>query len=571
MSLVPRSRTKVWPTAARIWTHAAKTTFRNLSELLTTANHLLTGIPRGNVNAMSDVCVSIDDLTNDPACEADQPARLKGPDVEKGPAAAAEEFARSIVRVEANFLRLPLFSLDNKHMRTMDGIRCEGTFNRAGKSFAFTYAVTRNAATYYPGPLARSAHYAFLSLATERGFPIQNPIIFSWRELCAIMGVQPSGQIVAALREAITATKGLMIESHAALFSKAEGAPITNEDRRRVLGLYDEVEFYGVTRSDGTKADTNAVWLSHWYLENLNALYSAPIDYLLWRSLNERSPISSRLYEFLFFKFYGGHDLLRFNYPTLVKFIPARTERYFSHAKKQLQPAFDLLCATGVLRKVDWVESRGGLPQILLHRGQLLNSADRTAPADDFKEEDFVLDRIEDVRLPEWQVVESFHAAWGHADFRPSRAELDLARDLIARYGLSEVQALVPRLVKRLKIRWTGAKTFNAVVRYLPEVQRELESERSRAKREQMEEQQRQVSHEAAIRQAQDRAVVKALWDGLPSSEQEEIRTAALKHQPHSIVKFPRLAEAACLAELARRRGFPTGSQSNDAAIALMS
>src|SRR5450755_3082419 len=86
--------------------------------------------------------------------------------------AAADSLAQQVVRVEANFLRLPLFTLDNKHMRTMDGLRCEGTFRRAGKSYAFTYTVTRNTATYYPGPLARSAHFALLSIATDQGFPI---------------------------------------------------------------------------------------------------------------------------------------------------------------------------------------------------------------------------------------------------------------------------------------------------------------------------------------------------------------------------------------------------------------
>src|SRR5207244_12870142 len=106
-----------------------------------------------------------------------------------------------------------------------------------------------------------------------------------------------------------------------------------------------------------------------------NSLYSGPLDYDLWRSLNEKSLIASRLYEFLFFKFYGANDLLRFNYPTLVKFIPARTERYLSDARKQLDPAFAHLTEAGLLSKTQWIESKKGLPQILLHRGPLLTSA----------------------------------------------------------------------------------------------------------------------------------------------------------------------------------------------------
>ena len=201
-----------------------------------------------------------------------------------------------------------------------------------------------------------------------------------------------------------------MIESRAALFSKAENAPITTDDHTKIIGLYDEVEFHGAGRADGTTADINAVWFSHWYLENLNALYSAPIDHALWRSLNEKSLIASRLYEFLFFKFYGGRELLRFNYPTLVKFIPVRTERYLSQAKKQLQPAFDLLIDAGILAQVQWIESRGGLPQLLLHRGPLLANTDAAGTdAVEIGEEDFTLDRVEDVQSPESQLVSAFH------------------------------------------------------------------------------------------------------------------------------------------------------------------
>src|SRR5258708_7257740 len=133
--------------------------------------------------------------------QPDSPAGVE--EARPGPGAlrAAAEVAQQVVRVEANFLRLPLFTLDNKRMRTLDGLRCEGTFRRGEKSYAFSYVVTRNAATYYPGPLARSAHFALLSLATDRGLPLVNPIVFTWHQLCARMGVQVSGQIVQGLRQ----------------------------------------------------------------------------------------------------------------------------------------------------------------------------------------------------------------------------------------------------------------------------------------------------------------------------------------------------------------------------------
>ncbi len=323
-------------------------------------------------------------------------------------ASIADEVGQQVVRVEANFLRLPLFTLDNKHMRTMDGLHCEGTFRRSGKSFAFTYTVTRNTATYYPGPLARSVHFALLSIATDRGLPVQNPVTFTWRELCARIGIQ----------------------------------------------------------------------------------------------------------------------------------------------------TFALLTDAGVLAKVQWIESKGGLPQILLHRGPLLTAA----PAADTEtieigEDDFTLDRIEDIHTPEWQLVSAFHEAWGNESFRPSKAELDLARELLAKHGQTTMQELLPRLVKRLKIKWSDAKSFVAITRYLPEVLQELNREKHRLERERREQQQQDVSRRNAVKQAQDQAVLKTLWQSLSQAEQEEIRGKVLKGQPVSLQKRPAIVERFCLAELARRKG----------------
>src|SRR5882724_3649640 len=120
------------------------------------------------VASMNRVCFFQDGFADDPTIDANQFVSDENViDSEVDLSAAADSLAQHVVRVEANFLRLPLFTLDNKHMRTMDGLRCEGTFRRGGKSFTFSYSVTRNTATYYPGPLARAAHFSLLSIATD--------------------------------------------------------------------------------------------------------------------------------------------------------------------------------------------------------------------------------------------------------------------------------------------------------------------------------------------------------------------------------------------------------------------
>lgn len=473
------------------------------------------------------------------------------------PSETIESPEQKIVRVEANFLRLPLFALDNKHMRTMDGIRCEGTFRRVAQEYAFSYAVTRNARTLYPGPLARSAHFAILSLATDRGFPVTNPIIFSWRELCARMGIQASGQIVAKLREALTATKGLMIESHSALFSKVEDRPISSEDRAQIIGLYDELEFYGAKRSDGSTVDVNAVWLSRWYLDNLNALYCGPLNYTLWRSLNDRSPIASRLYEFLSYKFCGTQNLLRFNYPTLVRFIPARTERYLSDAKKQLEPALALLIEAGVLQAVQWSSSKGGDPQLLLHRGPLLVDM-RTGPSSyDVTEEDFVLSQVENIQLPEWEIVATFHRLGGHENFRPSKGELETARTFLARFGQDQLKRMLPAVTKRMQMKFPDAKTFGGASRYIEEIAEEFRRKEASEKRMQQLNDTHKGQMNDAAEAARLQAVLRTTWNNLSDQEREAIRSEVIANQPRGLTSFPTILERLCLLELSKRSTSP--------------
>src|SRR4051794_7541737 len=64
------------------------------------------------------------------------------------------------IRAEANLLNLPLFALQTKGLRSLDGIECRGKVTRGETTYDFTLRASRNTATLYPGPLARKAHLA---------------------------------------------------------------------------------------------------------------------------------------------------------------------------------------------------------------------------------------------------------------------------------------------------------------------------------------------------------------------------------------------------------------------------
>src|SRR2546430_2647076 len=81
------------------------------------------------------------------------------------------------------------------------------------------------------------------------------------------------------------------------LFARRSGVPLPSVERG--YHLYEDYAFVNDPAGEGRATDANAVWLADWYLGNLNALFSAPLDYGLWQRLDGRSPIASRLYEYL--------------------------------------------------------------------------------------------------------------------------------------------------------------------------------------------------------------------------------------------------------------------------------
>lgn len=479
-------------------------------------------------------------------------------DLQESPG-AAPPLIPQIVKTEANLLRLPLFALHTKRLKTLDGIECRGRIVRDGQTHQFVFRATRNTATMYPGPLARSAHLAFLSVATESGVPIQNPITWKWRDLCRRMGVVYGGQMVTHLKQSITATAALLIHSEHALYSKPTASPIqTSQD---ALHLYDRVLFCGSQLPDGTRAEANCLWLSDWYLQNLNALFTAPLDYGLWRSLDEHSSIASRLYEFLLLNFYSTVPSLRINYETLAQFLPVKPERYLSDAKKQMEPALELLVNAGVIASAEWRPGKNALALLVLHRGRLLplsTSRDRSAMPFAATEagDEIRMKELRSLRPPGWHIVTQFYKLWSGADdYRPTAKELEQASNIIEKYGSTRAAALIPLGIERLKRDWPGAKTFSALARYLPDVARDQEKRdrRRTLEKEQAAAEQADEERRIAARHALEERW-RPTWESLNTEEQEEIRSAVLARSRFA-AKTPSLLDRLCLLELARQGG----------------
>ena len=465
-----------------------------------------------------------------------------------------------LIRAEANLLRFPFFALTSKGLKNLDGIECSGRVSRNGQTHQFRLKATRNTATHYPGPLARSAHIAFLSILTDSGIPTQQPLQWSWRDLCRHMRITYSGRTVAQLKAAIQATAGIVLWSESALYSKAQGKILQTQEES--LHLYDRVVFVGSTLPDGRRADTNYLWLSEWYRDNLNTLFTAPLDYSLWLYLDERSPIASRLYEFLLLNFHSPAPVLRINYETLTQFLPIHTEKYFSTAQRQLQTALTLLCEQGILGGCTWSASQPGIAQLTFSRGSRTHGPTRLAgistPEATHLPDEILVRQITTHHPPEWQLVCDFYKLWiGNGHPKPGGKELTLARELLELHGRSKLLTLLPLTIKRLRTDWPEAKTFSAFAKYLPEVSADYDRRQRVAEQQKQAILAEQVDHDRLQADRKWKAEtlerLRPTWESLSDEQRLDIEEAVRQRWPH-IARIPAMFQRYCIQELANRQ-----------------
>lgn len=463
---------------------------------------------------------------------------------------------RVIVQAETNLLRFPFFALHTKGLRDVDYKEVRGTRVENGKTHEFVFRVSRNTDHFYPGPLSRKVHFALLSLLRKQGFPFRNSISFTWRHILREMQVTYGGSTsIQRLKDALLSTLGAMIKSSYAL--KCGESRETLPSRERGYALYTECSFTNDILPDGTVADRNYVTLADWYLANLNSLYAAPIDYPLWNRLNDRSPLASRLYEFLLFNFSTGIDTFTINYAKLCQFLPAKVEQYASLAKKQLNPAFGLLADVEIIGGMEWTLGRGKELQIQVTRGGgLTGVSGPTRPANILEPDLFetVTTTVgANAVSPAERLVQQFHAAWSGKDVKQvSGGELDAAKDCLETYGLDRALQLLPTLVQRMKQQFPDAKTFGATRSYFQEVHEE------QLKRQRIAEKVKDAvlaeTTAADERHARD-AELEAVWQTLDSAEQQAIQdTVHTQNSRLKLEKFAGLLHGLCLLELDRRR-----------------
>ncbi len=256
---------------------------------------------------------------------------------------------QEFIRSEVNLLNLPFFALWDKDVRKRSETNYKAVVQRAGERLEISWTVAAHQRFGYPGPFDRKVHRAVEQIISDMRPPIANPIpLGSLYRLAKLLGLDDSGKTYRQIKAAFEKLVATTVVSKGALYHKQDKSWID-----RTFHLYDEAIFVGQALKGGGVADTNYLYLSDWYLGNINTRYVKPLDYTYYRSL--RSPIATRLYELLGVKFYGMKaPYIWYKYSTLCQLLPAARQHYASNAKQNVTSAHQELISTEFLTAVDW-------------------------------------------------------------------------------------------------------------------------------------------------------------------------------------------------------------------------
>lgn len=446
--------------------------------------------------------------------------------------------------MESNLLGFPLFALHTKGLAKRKYTQVTGSkYLPDGSRRDFSLTISRNANRFYPGPLARKIHYALNDIlqqpaAGKGSSRLEGPAVFTWRNLHDRMEVAYHGTTsIQRCKDAILDTVGATIFTDYAFMQRGSEARVAMPTRETGYHVYEKCIFINDPAPGGGTSDKNAVWMADWYLANLNAFMTAPIDYGRWLRMNHQSPLASRIYEFATVKFNRSIPYLQINYPYFVSFLPATAHTYLADAQRQLEAPFEVARKHDVIADVEWSTSRDGQIQLRLHPGSAIRDRlSQRRKAVDQVDGDFDRLTVFEARndeSPESELVRRFHSLrFDRSNHRPTTAELRYARELLATFNPTMIQRLLPRIADTVREEFPDGKLLNAARPYVEELvtheqqraAKRVEDDQA-ARRHQKEEEQTSANK---MQRKADEAKLRAAWQALPDSERRRLYEAAI-------------------------------------------
>jgi len=251
---------------------------------------------------------------------------------------------------EVNLSRLPFFASSTKGLKKKVSIEYRHTVQIGGRDVEVLWEVTANAKYGYPGPFAEAIHASIMQIVTERGFPVQNPVVITYYDICKRLDLEPSGRTYQEIRNAIRSIRLAGVEIQRS-FSTKDKRWLSFAD---IQNLYSRVIFFGDQDPDtGEPIEYSAVWLADFYLNSLNSGYFRPLDFEYFKQIRRASYASTKIYSYLGYRFSGcfkhNNEYSKVDYDELTIIADITRQRFKSKAQERLAPAHKILLETGFL------------------------------------------------------------------------------------------------------------------------------------------------------------------------------------------------------------------------------
>lgn len=245
------------------------------------------------------------------------------------------------VRMEKNIAAFGFFTPTSKRSkgtppkiiefsRIVDGNRAEAKVTIAGNTL-YGMPTTADQDKYL-------AFQKILERIKKENGKIENPISFTSAELLQLLGHSDGGANFKEIEEWCDVMASTYIKSEGAVWIAGKKKFASDS-----FVIFQRVRRTGQELDDGTTADRNHIWLSDWYLENINAHYLLPIDFEIYKRL--KNNIAKALIPLLQIWLYASREqgVFEKRYDEICQILNITQYTYPSKIKEKLSPSFNEL------------------------------------------------------------------------------------------------------------------------------------------------------------------------------------------------------------------------------------
>ncbi len=350
------------------------------------------------------------------------------------------------------------------------------------------------------------AFLKYLENIQQKYGQIKNPVTFKNEDVIKLMGKQRYGRLHKELKDWLVRMRSTTILG--VIYVKVKGK--YGHTGTTGVGVFDQVVIYEEELPNGNKADKNYVWLSRWFLSNLNSRYIILIDYEIHKKL--RKPIAKCLYSLLWQGFYAsyqnGNNFFCKNYTDLCTFLGITKHKQRSLIIQQLSPSFKDLINQKVISKweieknidnTDFnIKAWAGKAFKDYYQSITVDSPQLTEtfnPENEIKQPEKVKEKISESNRSAndsnltMKIVKYFHAQFGIKRDLWEK-EIDQANQLLTTYGKDKTKYILNFAISQMHKTNFKVLYFGAIKGYITNAIKNYEIELASKKREQQDKEQ---------------------------------------------------------------------------------